>query len=501
MRTLGCIVIFLLSQLMLASQLQAEYEALIRRLPEGANAVVLIDVEQLLKSPLGKKENWREKHESQFQSGLLMVPPQTEQLVMAAHLDPQFMQTTWQTTLLELKYEPNLAKAAAMHKGSLDKVGGLDTAILPGDVFVVQFAPKIVGIGSPANRQNVGRWIAQTKGKSANRLSEYLTEAVKFAERGAPIIMAVDLEDVFSESFIRSRLAASPEFAELKLDANALSKSLASIRGLSLGITVNEKRFGKLKVDFGSDIAIDDEAAKKMILHILGNHGAMIDEFSEWTAKVTPRQITLEGHLQPSGMRRLLSIFDTPPSLQVPEPTTESQTIDYKKELEAQTTKKYYRAVVSLVEDLRNKKGSGNSTTGLIAKWYGSYAKKIDNLPLLNVDPECISYGKVVADMLRTAETSMRDIGPRAQMAADNVGTTYNTYSWSRPVGVTWAGAYGSYGWANVADDNATRDNQIKASNAERMRGFADANLILQHIDQVSADVRRDMTAKHGIEF
>ena len=95
----------------------------------------------------------------------------------------------------------------------------------------------------------------------------------------------------------------------------------------------------------------------------------------------------------------------------------------------------------------------------------------------------------------------MRDIGPNARMASDAVQPTYNNYSWGNPVGVTWAGVYGTYGWASVEDTRATRDNQINAANQQRIRGYASANLIMQHVDEATGDIRKQMTVKYGLEF
>lgn len=490
--------------LLLTSRVFGDYDSLVRRVPEGANCVVLVDVEKLLDSPLGKKENWRDKHESQFEAGLVIAPPRTEKIVLATQLDLVLVHPTWQTSILDLKYKPDLAKLATRVKGSMDSIGGLNVAVIPGDVFVVQFSENTFGLGTPANRQSVGRWISQAKNTKGDNLSPYLEEAVKFAERGAPIIMALDLEHVFSVSYIRDRLSDSETVRKMKIDVDLLAKELASIRGVSLGITVGDKRFGKIKVDFAEDLTMTPEMAKAMILHALSNHGIMIHEFNEWTAKVSGKQITLEGHLDESGMRRILSVFDAPPSLHIastPEKPA-NETEDYQKQLVAQTSKKYYSSVTSLLNDLKNKNpGGGNTTTGAIAKWYGRYAAKIDQLPVLNVDPDLVSYATNVSGMLRQAETSMRDIGPNSRMASDSVPMTYNNYSWARPVGVTWAGVYGAYGWASVPDYQAQRDNQINAANQQRIRGYASANVIMQHVDEATGDIRKQMTVKHGIEF
>ena len=124
--------------LLITSRAWGDYDSLVRRIPENANCIVLVDVDGLLNSPLGKKENWRDKHESEFEAGLVIAPPQTEKIVLASHLDLAQVHPQWQTSIMDLKYKPNLAKLATRVRGSMDSIGGLNVAVIPGGTFVVQ---------------------------------------------------------------------------------------------------------------------------------------------------------------------------------------------------------------------------------------------------------------------------------------------------------------------------------------------------------------------------
>lgn len=55
-------------------------------------------------------------------------------------------------------------------------------------------------------------------------------------------------------------------------------------------------------------------------------------------------------------------------------------------------------------------------TWGQVGGWFERYARKIDNLPILNVDPEMLDYGVFVADSLRQSETVMKGIGAKSGM-------------------------------------------------------------------------------------
>ena len=50
--------------LLASSQASANYYDLLRRVPESANTIILIDVERMLMSPIAMKKKWREKGNS-----------------------------------------------------------------------------------------------------------------------------------------------------------------------------------------------------------------------------------------------------------------------------------------------------------------------------------------------------------------------------------------------------------------------------------------------------
>jgi len=63
-----------------------DFRDLLSRVQDSANAILLVDVQGLVKSPLDMKENWTRKHQSEFLSGSLMVPPTVDRAVLAAKL-------------------------------------------------------------------------------------------------------------------------------------------------------------------------------------------------------------------------------------------------------------------------------------------------------------------------------------------------------------------------------------------------------------------------------
>jgi hypothetical protein len=305
------------------------------------------------------------------------------------------------------------------------------------------------------------------------------------------------------------KLMASPMAKEegWRADLEQLAEVLASVRGVTLGVTVTDQRHGAIRIDFDQDASVLKEFAKSLLLEVLGRQGLMIDEFQEWTAEVSGKTISLRGVLYQSGMRRVLSILDAPVSAQqslvVSSSETESSSADER--LVIATSQNYFKSVTSLLDDLRIKRSTGEMVTwGQVGAWFEKYARKIDALPILNVDPELLDYGAYVAHSLRDAENAMKGIGVRSSYRKTELPSeyTYNVRG-GAAAGANWYGARGGYGYAWTAQENVRGEmaTRAKVSTQERIRGNVETNHITQGIAESTAEVRRRMTERYQVEF
>ena len=135
--------------------------------------------------------------------------------------------------------------------------------------------------------------------------------------------------------------------------------------------------------------------------------------------------------------------------------------------------------------------------------WFKRYAKKIDNLPILNVDNQLLDYGVFVSDSLRQSETAMKGIGAKSGMASRSWGTTTAHESYGVAGGRTadWGNAYGAYRWSTQEDLAAKGQAEAQVRTQERISGNANAHFIMQGIDQATSAIRRTMTQKYKMEF
>ena len=485
-------VIAILISVSIVNSAFAQFGGLTSRIPRDANAIVILNAQRIKASPLAQKENWRATHEKAHAAGLTILPPTAKHFVLAAKMDFEFMQPIWEVALADLSYSVSMAQVAARWGGTVDRVAGKTAALLPDDSYVLPFGETKVGAMRPANRQSVSRWVRSTDTTSFDNLSDYLAQAQAYADKnGTPIIMALDLHDVVSPDVVKAK-ADAIKAMQHDIDIDRVANAIAGMRGITLGITIKDRVGGALIVDFNDDVTFMKDIAKPLVLSVLSNHSAMIDEFETWRVTVTSKRIKIGGPLYRSGLQRILSVLDVPAALHDAMPSAEDATEEDMAKIASQA---YFKSVTGLVEDLQDKPRSTDvKTAGQVGLWYGRYAKKIDSLPLLNVDQELLDYGAFVAESLREAEASLRNVGGQTRVRQLNAPAQYRTYG-------RWGtyGYYGTYGY--VESPRLEAQNRARIATEERVKGARSTRQIMQGVSNATADVRRRMTEKFQAEF
>jgi len=495
---------------------QAQFRDLVSNLPNGSNAILIFNVEKVLASPMGVKQGWKENLEKAFEAGLIRVPPRAKRFVVASQIDFELMKPTWEAAVADTAQLPSFEKIAKEYMGTLEKIGDMQAMVLPSDAYVVALKPNTLGAMAPANRQVVMRWVRELD--SPSKLSPYLQKAAGYAEdAGAEIIMAIDLEGAFAPERIAKYVKEHKSLEEAKVDRAAFSELAAGLLGVRVGVRIGESPFGKLTVDFRDEASLAPEDAKKAILTVLADGGMMIGDLIAWKPEVQGTTISLSGTLSSGGMRRIFSLVESPAPAS--RPGKEGQEKLSPGELEArrgQDTLRYFKTVETyfndLKQDLRDSK-----TLSQTKLWYEKYARKIERLPILNVDKDMLDYGTLVARGLRAAQGSVVQMGISSAArevqvqgtAAPTVNAAYyGGYGWGR--GVT-AGYYSGYGYANPGLNRYANSayNQVREEgrqrrlirSEERSNMAMDVQSIKGDLIEATNNIRRQMTEKYQIEF
>jgi len=242
-------------------------------------------------------------------------------------------------------------------------------------------------------------------------------------------------------------MGQSAVLKDKKIDLDKLSALLTSVQGVTLGVTVREKTFGALKVDFTGEASILSEIGKPLLLEILAEAGATIDEFEDWQEEVTSKQLLIKGDLTDSGMRRLFSVLEMDASTVAEEPTGQEEAppetpAGSAEETKAYVSRQYFQGVNKYLKDLQVRKGA--KSFGQYGLWFENYARKIDKMPILNVDPDLVDYGQTVSNRLRDAVTAIQGAGIRTGAREAQVYNQGSVSGYSSGFGP--AARYGAYG-------------------------------------------------------
>jgi hypothetical protein len=492
---------------------QTPFQGMRYRVPSDANTLILINAEKMFNAPVADKERWGARRQAAFDAGLIALPPDAREVILAGRTDLEFGKSIWEVALMRLAGERSVTTVAQRFGGTMDNVEGRTAARLPNDAYIVQVSKDLIGSYTPANRQDVSRWLRSTDTvDTTKKLSPYLEQAFAFATKvGTPIVMAMDVSDTLTESGVTQRLESFKGLKEAGVDTAELAKLITGAQGVTLGISIGDSAVGAIRVDFKSPPTALAKIGKPLLIEVLQRQGAMIDDIHDWTPSVSGNTLTLQGAMSTDGTRRVMSILELPQSLADAMQSASSPGADPEGSAKKLANQQYYNSVTTLVEDLREKpKRDHVKTFGQAAMWYDKYARKIDGLPILNVDDELLNYGSNIAELFRSAEMAMKGVGMRAsnRRASNNAssgGYAYSSGGYRAGYGYNAAG-YGDQGYTvrlgpGQASLQAKGRTDAIITRQERSSGAATVQQIWQTIDQETAATRRALTQKYQIEF
>jgi hypothetical protein len=454
---------------------QAQFETLAASVPASANAIALVDVKGLFDSPLAAREGWKEKYDQAFAAGLCSIPPSTDRMILAAEIDYVHMTPVWELAVADLADSRTAATIARASKGILDPIGKWPAVALRDDSYVVELGDKRLGAMAPANRQAVARWLREIQSRSAPALSSYLKGSLVASDK-SQIVTAFDLEDAVPPEVIRAKLAASE--AAKKLDVDAAAKALAGIRGLAVEVAVTDVAFGRLRVHFSGEASPLAPAALPLLLEILGDLDAHIGDVESWKVTAEPQRLTFSGPLTTAGMRRVLALIDGPTAAIL---ASDAQQLSQSNETEgkAQASQQYFRSLMSILEDLRAEAKTAK-TLGQNGLWFDKWARRIDRMPIQNVDENLLDFGRSVSVSLRSMASDIRGVGIHS--AAKNAQTFASNYSY-----------YADWFYLDA------QQRAVRAQ--ERAKGVLSARDTYQSIENEAARIRQVLSERYKAEF
>lgn len=464
----------------------------LKQIPEAANAVTVINVDALYKSPRSLREGWAKKQEV---ADSVHMPNSIGLLVIGYHIDEGSADDSWRIGVASLKKPVPMQTIAVREKGQLETIAGHAAILAPRNCYFVGMNPTTVAVTFPANRQRTARWLQFAKSSTKPVLSSYLQQAVD-SDRLDHIVIAFDMEEIVEPQRGLSWLKSTKTFANRSpSDINAMHKLLVGLRGIRISARVFDPSIAtKVHLDFTESPKEYSKVLKSLFADALEDFGMALDDVRNCQVQVSGNTVTLQTNLSDDGLARVMSLLLIPHSDTDPE-----EGAGVAEDAALVASRRYYRAVKQSIEDLNRKYKSANDYYKT-ATWHESYAKKIAHLSTANVDKELVEFGARVAGNLRALASSLRGVPNNVNVLESQKAFQY----YQPPVTPIWMGGSGPRNFGVSIPPAQYQDNfaEVRARQMEVIQqGAADRERLWQAIDGELSVIRQKLNEKFKIDF
>jgi hypothetical protein len=261
---------------------QDDVAILLRRVPESSNAMAVVRLDALLKTPRGERESWADKYKLGYLNGALRIPPAVKTMIMASHYhaDNPATSTTIAVAFLNKKDRLSMQDIAAAEGGTIETVANRPVVRTPRGNMVVELAPGMMGAIHPASRQELASWIRFTERNRDPVISAYLRRAVSEG-RGAPIQLAIDLQDIVDPKAVHAWLPHCKALKGKTGTFDALEELIKGLQGVRFTARVADNTTGQVFLDFTKPVGDNAGYMKELFMESLGEVGAYLDDFSQ----------------------------------------------------------------------------------------------------------------------------------------------------------------------------------------------------------------------------
>jgi hypothetical protein len=460
-------------------------ESDLRWIPGTCNAIAVVRMRQLVDSPLGKKEKWGDRARRAYTAGLLSAPSYVNEVVRGTVI-PSGAGGSPLYAIYASRRESGIADVTKHEGARGEKIEGHMAVLSPRNVYFVQLAPGLIGALQPPDRELVSRWIDAGE-KASNEISPYLREAID-GDNGAQVSIAIDLAGKLNEQSVRHWINGSSAL-RARPDRERLTSQLASLKGIRLSVLVTSAIQGRIQLDFASPVGAGADGLRAAILAWLDDAGGRVEMLSRAKARATGNSIVLDAPLDEQALRRLMSLLESPtPS----DETTEKVDVGKANGLASAA---YYESVYQLLKDL-DRKSKNASNYEKTALWHENYARKIDNLPTADVDPELPQWGHSVSEGLRALAASLRGIP--AQVDSIKRSVRFDTKTYNRMYAIGPDGPL----YAPVGVETTNNLSDVRANLSEAVSKNADQrDSIWAMINDGTAAIRQRLEEKYQIRL
>src|SRR3954467_7484939 len=132
---------------------------LLKRIPGQSNVLMLVNVDGLFDSPMGRRENWRQQALEGRRGGLGLAP-EVAKVAVAVGMDFHSMEERWKVGLVQLRRDVpvELEALATREGGYVETIENTPVAWTPRDFYLFDFPGNLLGFASPTERKSLVGW-------------------------------------------------------------------------------------------------------------------------------------------------------------------------------------------------------------------------------------------------------------------------------------------------------------------------------------------------------
>ncbi|MHC4875635.1 MAG: hypothetical protein ACYTGL_03995 [Planctomycetota bacterium] len=466
-----------------------------RHLPSDANAVAVVRVARLLQTERAKQEGWAQTAQYEFLTGASRIPPWVDTLVVGSLVRPAFQQEVWSTAVLELPGAVTLEQLAQHEESRVEQLSGIRAVQSRGQAWMIEIQPGLLGVRSPAMRQEAARWAQLASTGRTGELTTFLQQAVA---NPAHIVLAIDLQHMADQQRIRNFLEQSNLLPSDPVDRLNLLRLLGGQQGVSFSVTIDETTTAHAVMHFAEAPTGLESALADVFRQHVKDHQIWLDEFDSASVETLGNTVHLTMDLSDESLRRVVSMITspspTPPTGELASSTEDS--VRPRVTTELSPSKRYFRSVSQAIDDLArvNRKATDYQRT---ATWHDNFARRIEQLPTQGVEPSLQAFGRRVADRFRALGASLR--GQGVEINTEQKTLVYDVDYRPGWVAGNWWGAVG-YGEPSVKVTSNLKEVRERQA-AAVMKGTRQRTAIWRLITDDRAEVETSMRNKYGDKF
>jgi hypothetical protein len=267
-----------------------------------------------------------------------------------------------------------------------------------------------------------------------------------------------------------------------------------SLKGITLTVKADDDLQGELRLEFGAPPNAMASFGLALTVEALEGAGLALDDLEKWNQSVDGNAMVMRGKFTEKGLRALLVPL-TPTVL-----SSQASLADKvgSADPKAQIAKRYFDSVTNMLDELQE--GKNNKSLNRIWYLYKEYSRKIDEIPILDVDPELLQWGasisSTVREMANQAHLNGRTNTALSANIVEGVASVPNARQY-------YGGGYG-WGYQYSAPGLEWQSNRQQMNNLMAMGNLSESarrQETWKNINAATFKMRQAMVAKYKIEF